>query len=53
MSKVEETLMEVNCTECHFSRTVSTDGETLPADIIQEHGQETGHSLSVTSLDEE
>jgi hypothetical protein len=43
--------MRIECAECHFSTTEETDGETLPADIIKEHGRETGHSLSVSPVD--
>jgi hypothetical protein len=40
--------MRIECTECHFSATEDTAGERLPADIITDHGRETGHNLSVT-----
>lgn len=44
--------MRIECTECHFSTTEDTGGETLPADIVTEHGRKTGHNLSVTPGDE-
>jgi hypothetical protein len=45
------TTMRIECTECHFSTTEEAGGETLPADIVKEHGRETGHSLSVSPVD--
>ena len=37
----------VDCQECAFSRTVHPDDGTLPADVVVEHGRETGHKLAV------
>lgn len=39
---------QVVCEECQFSTTVRDDDDRLPADVVREHGRETGHKLSVT-----
>lgn len=39
---------EVVCQDCPFSAVVAEDDDRLPADIVTEHGKETGHKLSVT-----
>jgi hypothetical protein len=43
----------IDCTECHFSETESTDGDRLPADVLQKHGRETGHILSLSPAHED
>jgi hypothetical protein len=53
MNESPATTMRIECTECHFSATETTDGEMLPADIVTEHGQKTGHSLSVAPVEED
>lgn len=37
----------VDCTECPFSRTVSPDDDRVPAEVVIEHGKQTGHLLRV------
>lgn len=37
----------IDCQECGFSKTVRPEDGTLPADVVVEHGKETGHKLSV------
>ena len=37
----------VTCTECPFSAVVEDDDDRLPADVVREHGEESGHKLSV------
>jgi len=38
--------LRVDCTQCHFERVV--DGEEVrPAEVVIDHGRETGHKLSV------
>ena len=44
--------MRVECQECPFKRTIDPDDDDLPADIVVEHGNETGHKLEVESLDD-
>lgn len=44
--------IRIECTECQFARTVSPDEDVLPADVIVEHGDETGHTLNATLLKE-
>lgn len=39
--------VRVNCRECGFSRVIGPDEGILPADILIEHGQETGHTLTI------
>lgn len=42
----------VECQICGFSRIVSPDDDETPADVIVEHGRETGHTLAIEVLDE-
>ncbi|MDS0281113.1 hypothetical protein [Haloarcula onubensis] len=44
--------MKVDCTECPYSRIVAADSDRLPADLVVEHGQETGHKLTIETLEE-
>lgn len=37
----------VVCADCPFSATISDGDARLPADVVREHGRETGHKLSV------
>lgn len=45
---ISEALIE--CQDCAFSKTVHPDDGTLPADVVVEHGRETGHKLSVGAI---
>lgn len=42
--------MELDCTECQFSKVVGYDGGKLPSDHVREHGNETGHFVSLTPV---
>lgn len=42
----------IDCQECAFSKTVHPKDGTLPADVVVEHGKETGHKLSVGAIEE-
>lgn len=44
--------MEVDCTDCPFSKIIPLDGEVIPAEVVIEHGQEYGHKLSVNPIEE-
>lgn len=44
--------MQVECTDCHFTRVVRPEDGELPADVIIQHGQETGHTLSTQPAEE-
>lgn len=37
--------VRIVCTDCYFSKLVTTDGERS-AEVIIEHGRETGHKLT-------
>lgn len=37
----------VNCKECPYSEVVMDEDDRLPADVVREHGEESGHKLSV------
>lgn len=52
MPKSIQNPMQVECTDCHFARVISPEDEELPADVVIEHGQETGHTLSTHPVDE-
>lgn len=43
--------MRVECTECDFSRVVRDGDGDHPSDIVIDHGRETGHKLSVSSIE--
>lgn len=42
----------VDCSECQFWRVILEDEETAPAEIVVEHGRETGHTLAISQIDE-
>lgn len=42
----------IECQECGFSETVHPEDGRLPADVVVEHGRDTGHKLSVGTLEE-
>lgn len=44
------TSARVECQECQFSETVRAGDGRVPADIVIEHGRESGHKLSVTTV---
>ena len=50
MTETTERRVELDCTECHFSRVVTIDGDELPAEVVVRHGEETGHHVSVREL---
>lgn len=43
--------LEVRCTDCRFTQTVGPDDDRSPADVIVDHGQETGHKLTTGEPD--
>ena len=45
--------MRLDCTECHFSRVVRFDDDVLPAEVVVEHGRETGHRVAISRTDSE
>lgn len=49
----EETAARVVCQDCWFSTVVRPDDDRLPADVVIDHGKESGHKLSVESLEVE
>ena len=49
-SKQDPGKVRIVCMECSFSRVVTTDGDKS-AEVIREHGQETGHKLTAEQLD--
>lgn len=44
--------VRIVCTECAFSKLVTKEGETA-AEVIIEHGRETGHKLTAEEPDDE
>lgn len=49
-SKQRPKKVRIVCRECPFSKEVTTE-EDISAEVIREHGQETGHKLTVEQLD--
>lgn len=47
----EGTLIRVSCRDCSFERVLSADSDTKPADVLIEHGQRTGHTLTVSRVE--
>lgn len=45
-----ETATRVECQECQFSALVREGDGRIPADVVIEHGKESGHKLAVTSV---
>ncbi|WP_226039261.1 hypothetical protein [Natrinema sp. DC36] len=43
--------VRIVCDECNFSKEVTKNGEKS-AEVIREHGRETGHKLSVEDPDD-
>lgn len=52
MSESHHRRARVDCTECPFSAVVEDGDDRLPADVVREHGEESGHKLSVEFPDE-
>jgi len=42
--------VRVVCTECHFSKIVAEN--ELSADVLIEHGEETGHTLTLEVVED-
>jgi hypothetical protein len=42
--------VRIVCVECSFSKVVTTEGDKS-AEVIREHGRETGHKLTAEQLD--
>ena len=51
MSTKKTAQMQLDCTECRFSKRTEKDGEKLPAEIVREHGKNTGHKVRVSLLE--
>lgn len=52
MTTEENPRMEVECNDCQFSRIVEPGDEELPGEVVIKHGDETGHQLSLNSIDD-
>jgi hypothetical protein len=50
-SKQHPEKVRIVCVECPFSRVVTTEGDKS-AEVIREHGQETGHKLTAEQFDD-
>ena len=51
-SRDEGVRVLVACSDCDFETLVSRSANTNPADYIISHGRETGHTLTVTTIDD-
>ncbi|MFC7079890.1 hypothetical protein [Halorussus caseinilyticus] len=48
----DEIRIRVRCRDCSFEKVVSVDADETPADVLIEHGQRTGHTLSLDRISE-
>lgn len=44
--------MLVDCKECPFRKKADPEGEKKPAEIVRQHGKQTGHKLKITAIEE-
>ena len=47
----DETKLRVCCCDCSFGKLVSGD-DAEPAEVLIEHGQRTGHTLTIQHAEE-
>ena len=54
MGEQEEQRREarVECQGCNFRAVVAPSDNRLPADVVVEHGRESGHKLSVRRVED-
>lgn len=52
MKQEQTQTARVECQECDFTTIVSDDDDRIPADVVIAHGKESGHKLSVTTIEE-
>lgn len=43
--------MKVDCNECEFAKIVGSDDDRLAGDVLMEHGESTGHVLSLSRVE--
>ena len=48
----ERSRARIECSECRFSTDVGPDDDRIPAEVVISHGRESGHKLSVTTLED-
>ncbi|MFQ3319294.1 MAG: hypothetical protein ACI8UR_002161 [Natronomonas sp.] len=48
----ENSRTSIDCNDCSFSTVVTGADDELPADVVIEHGRESGHTLTVEPLAE-
>ena len=42
----------MECQDCNFTAVVTPNDDRLPADVVVEHGRESGHKLSVRRVED-
>ena len=47
----EGTLIRVSCRDCSFERVLSANSDAEPAEVLIDHGQRTGHTLTVSRVE--
>lgn len=52
MTSTDSDPVRVECTKCGFARTVNPTDDVRAADLIIQHGRETGHTLAAKRLEE-
>ena len=46
------TRFRVSCRDCTFEKLVGSNDDEKPADVLIEHGERTGHTLTVSRIEE-
>lgn len=47
-----EESVRVECRECTFTAVVTESDDRVPAEVVIAHGKESGHKLSVTTIED-
>ena len=43
--------VRLSCRDCTFEKVIDPDEDVKPADVLIEHGQRTGHTLTVSRIE--
>ncbi|MFB6077597.1 MAG: hypothetical protein ABEJ80_01290 [Halarchaeum sp.] len=53
MSARDRPAMRVECTDCPYVRRVAPDDDHQPSHYLVRHGRRTGHTLTVTRIEDD